>query len=106
MDERRMSTGECIASGILGKQLPQHDVPTDRDRVCLDDDHTDAVIAKLLDEGKVIESPNYYGIPVMWKAVQSFRIILFQYREITESLTFDDLESTVKKFRELVSATE
>lgn len=108
MDERRLSTGDILNAGMLGVPAPTTEIPKDRETFHAGGDEyvgRDAVLAAL-EEGKVVESPNYYGIPHIWKAGDGvYRGTLLQYRAVSEDPTFATAEEAEAWFSATNSAT-
>jgi hypothetical protein len=104
MDERKLSTEDVVNMGITNLPAPDTDIPKDREshRYSLwPDDEVDSVeeLIRLVENGTVVDCPEYYGIPVVWKAEKnSYRCILLQYRNVTESCDFYTAKEAVEWF--------
>lgn len=134
MDSRRLSTLEALTTGILNE--PSVKCPYSRDREMVDADYEFAYIGteaveKAIEEGKVVESSNYFGFPRIWteeedsgektrfgvidlginalpesiKKKKKYRVFLTQYRAVTEDMTFSDKGEAIEFFEELCSGT-
>ena len=131
MDSRRLSTLEAHAVGVLNK--PPIKCPYSRDREVVDAGYEweyigAEAVEKAVEEGKVVESYNYYGLPRIWREEDSgektrfgiidlginaptgsmkkkYRVFLVQYRDITEDMTFRDKGEAIEFFEELCSGT-
>lgn len=112
MDHRRFDTGQLMARGILNVPVPETDIPEDRESVEYDSEEgwrdisTEAEIREAVEAGKVVRSPNYYGIPNLWKEGESYRGTLLQYRNVTEAPAFADLDDAVEWFVDRFYATD
>lgn len=112
MDERRLSTGDILVSGLLNKPTPITDIPTDRETINGKGEDwggyigNDAVAAAI-EAGKLVEASNYYGIPCAWKAESGvYRGCLLQYRSVTESPVFATAAQAAEWFGTTCEATE
>lgn len=131
VDPRRLTTFDALVAGIMGK--PLIDCPHSVDREILEADYefeyigTEA-IREAIEEGKVVKSCNYFGIPRIWKeegpgektrfsvidlgidaptefTEKRYRVFLTQYRSVTEDKTFKDRTEAIEFFEELCSKT-
>lgn len=110
MDDRRLSTADVLAGGILSRPAPQTDAPTDREEFDpapgWEFAGVDAV-ASALEAGKLVSASNYYGIPMAWKREDgAYRCILLQYRSVTEDETFQSAAEAARWFEGRFHATD
>lgn len=100
MDKRRLDTGDVLAAGILGKPNPDAGEPKDREQLAIDIEHVLGQGRRdELERGAVLHCAEYYGIPLVWKADDgSYQGRLLQYREVTESRTFESLDDALEWF--------
>jgi len=131
MDIRRLTTADALTAGIMNK--PEIVCPYSRDKEVVDADFEFEyigieVVREAVEEGKVVESLNYYGIPRIWKeegpgektrfsvidlgvdaptesTEKRYRVFLTQYRSVTEDKTFKDKDKAIEFFEELCSRT-
>ena len=105
MDPRRLSTGDVLAAGILNKPRPEVGIPEGREEESVEYDESEERVAELLEAGKVVDCPEYYGIPVAWRGDGGlYRGILLQYRNVTEERDFDSAAGCAAWFRETAGA--
>lgn len=108
MDPRRLNTADLLASGILNKPAPKTPIPGAKEQQNFDlwDRPIDrSKVAKALEEGKVANCSEYYGIPQAWKAADGqYRGILLQYKSITVNENFASAEDAAKWFVETANA--
>lgn len=105
MDQRRLSTADVLAAGIINQQSPTTDIPHDRDTYDGDSFSKGEVIAAL-EAGLLVESANYYGIPHVWKDdMGEYQGRLLQYRAVTESHSFSTANDAAEWFMETHIAT-
>jgi hypothetical protein len=111
MDNRRLSTSDILAMGIINQPTPVTDIPDDRDRVDGQGEDwayigNEAVIAAL-DAGKLVSASNYYGIPNVWKVAEGeYRGALLQYRNVTESPSFTTAADAEEWFADRYASTD
>jgi hypothetical protein len=101
MDERRLSTGDVIAAGILGVPRPTTEIPRDREtyEVGVDELDREVLEARLL-ANDVLVCSEYYGVPHLWKQGQRYHGCLLQYRSVTERPTFAEAAEALDWFIE------
>jgi hypothetical protein len=112
MDNRRLSTADILASGIYLRTPPETEIPEDRETVSGADRDSYSCIPEeqviaALEAGKIVESPNYYGIPHVWKQAEGvYRGALLQYCNVTEDPTFTTAQEAAEWFRDRYFATD
>lgn len=111
MDDRRLSTADVLAMGIIDKPIPVTDIPKDRERVSGSSDMGayvgDEAVAAAIEAGSLVTSPNYYGIPYAWKAGSGkYCGRLLQYRAVTASETFATIDDVVGWFGDTYHRTD
>lgn len=103
----KLSTMKCLRMGVLDKPIPKTDIP-DKEHKNVEWEWgyvgTDQV-KKWIENGLVAYSANYYGMPHIWKEDKKYRIVMLQYREVTEDETIDDLEEAIERFEDLCGET-
>lgn len=105
MDNRRLSTGDLLASGLINQPAPKTEIPTDREEVEHGGDEASVIAA--IEAGKVVSASNYYGIPNVWKAAEGvYRGTLLQYRSVTEDPTFATAEAAAEWFIDRRESTD
>lgn len=109
MDDRRLSTGDVLAMGILNRGVPETEIPKGRERFSASFEYEyegRAAVLGALEAGQVVESSNYYGIPLIWKQAEGvYRGTLLQYRNVTEAPTFATAEEAVDWFERTAAQT-
>ncbi len=103
MDERRLDTGQILASGILSKPTPNSNVPADANLKDVGNDWSEESVREGLGSGG-IKASMYYGCWSIWKAHESFSGELMQYRSITDH--FEDVSFDVALEKALFWAEE
>lgn len=104
MDNRRIDSLGLIAAGILDLPIPKVDIPRDREELDVDVQPIGdpmpvaSDLVEALNSGKVLVCREYYGIPNAWKDGDKYRGCLLQYRQVTESPTFDTAEECAEWF--------
>lgn len=111
VDDRRLSAADLIGMGILNVPAPTTDVPEDRESFDPSGESWsyvgDEAVAAALEAGKLAQALNYHGIPSAWKADDgSYRLILLQYRAVTEDATFATASEAAERFGELYHQTD
>jgi hypothetical protein len=105
MDEKKLSSLELLAQGIVAKPAPETDIPEDRPSYSYDAQPydkekrtTNEELKALLLQNRVIRCSEYYGIPYIWQNGNIFRGVLLQYRSVTEDKTFDTADEAIEWF--------
>lgn len=91
MNHERLDTGQALAAGVLSRKKPEPGIPEGRQGVSVYtyDNLTVELVTRLLNEDKVVDCPEYYGIPIAWReGTECYYGKLLQYREITEDCVF------------------
>lgn len=90
MDHRRLDSMGAIMDGVLLRRPPATDEPSDRERLDPREDGENYDykpmeadrIAALLDDGRLLYIPEYYGCVSAWKTSDGvYRGTLMQYRK-------------------------
>ena len=105
MDERRLSTSNILSMGMLKKEPPKTDIPENRKTISSgignDGWIGDGRALKVLNEGMIIETCEYYGIPRLWKEKNKYRGVLLQYCSVSEDKTFTDINEALDWFKDV-----
>jgi hypothetical protein len=103
MDHRRLDTGQA---GISDLPVPETDVPEEREDLTIDGDCVPGpgALADVIEAGKLVRCPEYYGIAYAWKQDGSYRGVLLQYRTVTENPTFKTCAELVQWLTDIVPA--
>jgi hypothetical protein len=97
MDERRLSTADVLASGILNKPAPRTGRPQNVEFASVyEDEWTRQSLEDGLQAGGV-EGAFYYGCWAGWKTESGYSGELLQYRSVTDSFENVDLDEAVSK---------
>jgi len=108
MDYRRLTTAEAVMSGVMNK--PPVEFPYSDEKEEADADYGDSYIGakevcRLLEEEKVVINCGTHGIPHIWKQGGEYRVVLYQYRDMTECEEFCDREAAIAFFEDLCHQT-
>ncbi len=131
MDPRKLTTFDAVVAGIMNKPPIEFPYPVDRETMEADYEFRyigAEAVKEAIEEGKVVKSSNYYGVPRIWREgdpgektrfgiidlgidiparsmEKRYRVFLTQYRSVTEDKTFKDKDKAIEFFEELCSKT-